>query len=457
MLRQYAPRDLVEKWVPRLTSADYRQGALAGQAFTEKQGGSDLRRITTTAIPAGDGAWIIDGHKWFCSAPMCDVFLTIAKTSAGLSCFLVERGVGFQIVRLKDKLGTRSLPSAEIEFRGARGWLVGEDGRGMVPLVTNLSHARSGPAVSPEMRAALVAAIHHCRHRSAFGQRLADQPAMANVLADLAIESEGQTAALMHLSAQHGDDGSPMRRIATTVMEYWGCGRVTGHIAEAMQCLGGNGYSEASGLPRLLRDAAVHPIWEGSGNVVALDILRIAAKQPEAIAAFLDECAVARGARQTAGRPPGHAARTACRTGRLAESPSRCAPRGRGSGCRVHRESARALLHLRRCRCLLRGTAGARPRPGSTAPCPPKSTRAPSSIVRFPHERRLIPEIESRRTLLSAYERRDSVRFMDLARLAASGGAGRPGRNGRRPGGSGTGGRSGQRWRPGHTRPCPSR
>ena len=133
VLRQYAPRDLVEKWVPRLTSADYRQGALAGQAFTEKQGGSDLRRITTTAIPAGDGAWIIDGHKWFCSAPMCDVFLTIAKTSAGLSCFLVERGVGFQIVRLKDKLGTRSLPSAEIEFRGARGWLVGEDGPGNGP------------------------------------------------------------------------------------------------------------------------------------------------------------------------------------------------------------------------------------------------------------------------------------------------------------------------------------
>jgi putative acyl-CoA dehydrogenase len=218
-------------------------------------------------------------------------------------------------MRLKDKLGTRSLPSAEIEFRGARGWLVGEDGRGMVPLVTNLSHARSGPAVSPEMRAALDAAIHHCRHRSDFGERLADQPAMANVLADLAI-------ALMHLSAQHGDDGSPMRRITTTVMEYWGCGRVTGHIAEAMQCLGGNGYSEASGLPRLLRDAAVHPIWEGSGDVVALD------------------------------------------TGRLAESPSRCAPHGRGSGRRVHRESARALLHLRRCRCLLRETPGARPRPG---------------------------------------------------------------------------------------------
>ncbi|MGH3675194.1 MAG: acyl-CoA dehydrogenase family protein [Mycobacterium sp.] len=294
VLQRFAPADIAEKWVPRLTLADYQAGALAGQAFTERQGGSDVRRITTTAVPAGDGSWVLDGHKWFCSAPMCDVFLTIAKTPAGLSCFLVERGDGFRIVRLKDKLGTRSLPSAEIEFCGARGWLVGEDGRGMIPLIHNLSHARLGPAVSPEMRAALVQAIHHCQHRSAFGERLIDQPAMANVLADLAIESEGQTAALMYLSAR--GDRSPMNRIAGTVMGYWGCGRATGHIAEAMQCLGGNGYSEASGLPRLLRDAAVHPIWEGSGNVVALDILRVAAKEPEAITAFLDECAVARGA-----------------------------------------------------------------------------------------------------------------------------------------------------------------
>ena len=295
VLRRYAP-ELADKWVPLLTLGDYAAGALAGQAFTEKQGGSDLRSVTTTAVPASDGSYILSGHKWFCSAPMCDIFLTIAKTDAGLSCFLVERGEGFHIVRLKDKLGTRSLASAEIEFHGARGWLIGEDGQGMAPLVHNLNHARLGPAVSPEMRAAVVAAIHHCRHRPAFGAPLAQQPAMAQVLADLAIESEGQTTAMIYLSARYRDCDSPFRRIATSVLEYWGCGRVTGHVAEAMQCLGGNGYSEASGLPRLVRDAAVHPIWEGSGNVVALDVLRVMAKAPDAVSAFLDECALARGA-----------------------------------------------------------------------------------------------------------------------------------------------------------------
>ena len=184
---------------------------------------------------------------------------------------------------------------------------------------------------------------------------------MANVLADLAIESEGQTAALMHLSAQHGDDGSPMRRIATTVMEYWGCGRVTGHIAEAMQCLGGNGYSEASGLPRLLRDAAVHPIWEGSGNVVALDTCGLR-NSPRRSPHSSRRCAVARG-RQTSWTPTWTRWLDAAALAG-SQNPRRCAPRGRGSGCRVHRESAPALLHFRRCRCLLRGTAGARPRPG---------------------------------------------------------------------------------------------
>lgn len=295
VLRRFAP-ELADKWVSLLTLGDYQAGALAGQVFTEKQGGSDLRCITTSAAPADDSSYLLRGHKWFCSAPMCDIFLTIAKTDAGLSCFLVERGAGFHIIRLKDKLGTRSLPSAEIEFHDARGWLVGQDGQGMAPLVHNLNHARQGPAVSPEMRAAVVAAIHHCRHRHAFGAPLVQQPAMANVLADLAIESEGHTTALMYLSAECGDYDSPLRRIATPVLEYWGCGRVTGHIAEAMQCLGGNGYSEASGMPRLVRDAAVHPIWEGSGNVVALDVLRVMAKAPEAVSAFLDECTLARGA-----------------------------------------------------------------------------------------------------------------------------------------------------------------
>jgi putative acyl-CoA dehydrogenase len=295
VLRRFGP-ELADKWVPLLTLGDYQTGALAGQAFTEKQGGSDLRSVTTTAVAAGDGSYLLRGHKWFCSAPMCDIFLVLAKTEAGLSCFLVERGEGFHIVRLKDKLGTRSLPSAEIEFHDARGWLVGQDGQGMTPIVHNLNHARLGPAVSPEMRAAVVQAIHHCRHRYAFGAPLAQQPAMANVLADLAIESEGQTTALMYLSAQYRNDDSPLRRIAVPVLEYWGCGRVTGHVAEAMQCLGGNGYSEASGMPRLVRDAAVHPIWEGSGNVVALDVLRVIAKAPEAVSAFLDECSLARGA-----------------------------------------------------------------------------------------------------------------------------------------------------------------
>ena len=295
VLERFAPQ-LAEEWGPRLTLPDYDEGALAGQAFTEKQGGSDLRAITTRAVPDGDGSYELWGHKWFCSAPMCDVFLVLARTDQGLSCFLVPRGDGFQIVRLKDKLGTRSLPSAEIELAGARGWLVGEEGEGLEPLVHNLAHARLGPAVSPEMRAAVVQAIHHCRHREAFGERLIDQPAMANVLADLAIESEAQTTTLLYLASMYADVDSPLRRIATTVLEYWSCGRVTGHVAEALQCLGGNGYSEQSGMPQLLRDVAVHPIWEGSGNVVALDVLRIMAKRPDAVEALLAECDLATGA-----------------------------------------------------------------------------------------------------------------------------------------------------------------
>jgi putative acyl-CoA dehydrogenase len=294
VLRRYAPQ-LAQKWVPLLTAAEYDKGALAGQAFTEKQAGSDLRRTTTTARPAGDGSYLLRGHKWFCSAPMCDVFLTLARTDAGLTCFLVERGPGFEIVRLKDKLGTRSLPTAEIEFHDARGWPVGEEGDGITPVVHNLAHARLGPAAAPEMRAAVVQAIEYCRHREAFGKRLVDQPAMANVLADLAIESEGQTTALLHFSGTSDDIESPLRRITAPLLEYWGCGRVTGMVAEAMQCLGGNGYSETFGLARLLRDAAVHPIWEGSGNVVALDVLRVLAKRADAVEAIFAECETARG------------------------------------------------------------------------------------------------------------------------------------------------------------------
>jgi len=286
------------RWLERLTLPDYEQGALAGQAFTEKQGGSDLRATTTYAEPEGDGTFRLWGHKWFCSAPMCDVFLTLARTDSGLSCFLIERGEGFQLVRLKDKLGTRSLPSAEVEFRGVCGWLVGDEGRGFAALVRNLSHARMGPAVGPEMRAAVVHAIHYSRHRRAFGAPLAEQPAMRNVLADLAIESEAATVVSLRLAAAYEDYDAPFRRLATTVSEYWGCGHVTAHIAEALQCLGGNGYSEPFGMARLLRDSAVHAIWEGSGNVIALDVLRAIAKEPASVEAFLAECELARGANQ---------------------------------------------------------------------------------------------------------------------------------------------------------------
>jgi putative acyl-CoA dehydrogenase len=292
VLTRFAP-ELAGIWVPGLTDP----GAVVqcGQAYTEKQAGSDLRGTTTRAVDAGDGTWELWGDKWFVSATTAEAFLTLAQTGEGLSCFLVERGAGFHIVRLKDKLGTRALPTAEVEFRGARGRLVGEPGRGMDPLVHNLGHARLGPAVSPEMRAGVVQAITYCRHRRAFGQRLVDQPAMANVLADLAIESEAATTAMLRLAAMCDDFESPLRRLTTTVSKYWGAGRVTGHAAEAMQCLGGNGYSESFRMAQLVRDAAVHPIWEGSGNISVLDVLRGIVKVPETLAAFLAECELARG------------------------------------------------------------------------------------------------------------------------------------------------------------------
>ncbi|WP_158880357.1 acyl-CoA dehydrogenase family protein [Amycolatopsis anabasis] len=296
VLRKYGGEAAAE-WIDRLTT-----GALAGQAYTEKQGGSDLRRTTTRAIPLADGDFELHGHKWFVSAPMCDVFLTLAQTDRGLSCFLAERQAGLEIVRLKEKLGTRSLPTAEVELRGVRARLIGEEGRGMAPLLENVNHARLGPAVAPEMRAALVRALHHARHRTAFGAALAEQPAMRNVLADLALDSEAATATALRLARAYQDYDSPFRRLATTVNEFWGCGRVTGFVAEALQCLGGNGYSEQSGMPRLLRDAAVHPIWEGSGNVIALDVLRAMAREPEAVEAFVAECELARGGDHTLDR-----------------------------------------------------------------------------------------------------------------------------------------------------------
>jgi putative acyl-CoA dehydrogenase len=290
--------ELAAEWEPRLTRPSYTDGALAGMAMTEKQGGSDVRANTTRAEPVGDGAYELTGHKWFCSYPPCDVFLTLAQAPGGLTCFLFEgRDPGFRIQRLKDKLGTRSLPSSEVEFHGVRGRLVGDEGRGVATIIRMVNHTRLdcllGSAAS--MRWGLVQAVHHARHRSAFGKLLAEQPAMQNVLADLAVESEAATAAALRVARSYDEGDGAFRRFATAVMKYWVCKRAAPHAAEALECLGGNGYVEESGMPRLLRDSPLNSIWEGSGNVAALDVLRATVKEPEGLPAFLAECELARG------------------------------------------------------------------------------------------------------------------------------------------------------------------
>jgi putative acyl-CoA dehydrogenase len=295
-LRDGAP-DLAALWEPRLTKPDYDQGALAGMAMTEKQGGSDVRANTTRAEPQGDGTYAIWGHKWFCSYPPCQVFLVLAQAPGGLSCFLVERGPGMEFQRLKDKLGTRSLPSSEVEFRGVRGRLVGAEGRGVPAIIRMVNHTRLDCLIGSAagMRRALTEAVHHARHRRAFGKRLADQPLMRNVLADLAVESEAATAAAMRMARAYDEQDAPLRRFGTAVLKYWVCKRGPAHAAEALECLGGNGYVEESGMPLLYRDAPLNSIWEGSGNVAALDVLRAMVKEPEGLPAFLTECERARG------------------------------------------------------------------------------------------------------------------------------------------------------------------
>ncbi|HEY5429397.1 MAG TPA: acyl-CoA dehydrogenase family protein [Solirubrobacteraceae bacterium] len=297
-LRDGAP-ELAAEWEPRLTRPDYGDGALAGMAMTERQGGSDVRANITRADPAGDGDYELHGHKWFCSYPPCDVFLVLAQAPRGLSCFLVERGPGMEFQRLKDKLGTRSLPSSEVEFRGARARLIGEEGRGVPAIIRMVNHTRLDCLLGATtgLRRGTLEAIHHARHRSAFGALLADQPAMRNVLADLAIESEAATATALRVARAYDEPGeSAFRRFATAVAKYWVSKRAAAHAAEALECLGGNGFVEDSGMPLLYRDAPLNSIWEGSGNVAALDVLRAIVKDPEGLPAFLAECELAAGA-----------------------------------------------------------------------------------------------------------------------------------------------------------------
>ena len=297
-LRDGAP-EIAAEWQPRLTKPDYASGALAGMAMTERQGGSDVRANITRAEPVGDGTYELHGHKWFCSYPPCDVFLVLAQAPGGLSCFFVERGPGMEFQRLKDKLGTRSLPSSEVEFHGIQGRLIGEEGRGVPAIIRMVNHTRLDCLLGATtgLRRGTLEAIHHARHRAAFGALLVDQPAMRNVLADLAIESEAATVSAMRVARAYDEpDESAFRRFATAVMKYWVSKRAPAHAGEALECLGGNGFIEDSGMPLLYRDAPLNSIWEGAGNVAALDVLRAMAKEPEGLPAFLAECELASGA-----------------------------------------------------------------------------------------------------------------------------------------------------------------
>ena len=281
--------------------------------MTEKQGGSDVRTNTTAAVAlngGGPGAeYELTGHKWFMSAPMCDAFLVLAQSEGGLSCFLLPRFTPdgernrIHIQRLKDKLGNRSNASSEVEFRGAWAQMVGEEGRGVPTIIEMVNHTRLDCVIGGAggMREAVAAAIHHTSQRAAFGKLLIEQPLMKNVLADLAIESEAATIGMMRLARSYdesaaGDQGAiEFRRLANAVLKYWVNKRAPAHAAEALECFGGNGFVEESGMPRLYRESPLNGIWEGSGNVQCLDVLRGMAKNPAALEAFLGEVAEAAG------------------------------------------------------------------------------------------------------------------------------------------------------------------
>ncbi len=310
---------LAAEWEPRLTERAYdprmvpiaeKRSALCGMAMTEKQGGSDVRANTTRATFAertshGD-AYALDGHKWFCSAPMSDAFLTLAQTDAGPTCFLMPRTLpdgsrnAIAIQRLKNKLGNRSNASSEIELEGAWALRVGDEGAGIRTIVEMVNATRldciNGSAAL--MRQGLVQAVHHAAHRRAFGKRLLEQPLMQNVLADLALESEAATTLLMRLA--RATDRAPsdpaqaeLKRLGTAAGKYWICKRAPAFLAEALECLGGNGYVEDSRMPRLYREAPLNSIWEGAGSINALDVLRIAVKSPQTLDAFEAEIAPA--------------------------------------------------------------------------------------------------------------------------------------------------------------------
>ena len=315
--------ELAEEWTPRITSTTYdprnipaseKHAVTVGMAMTEKQGGSDVRANTTRAVIQPDGSARLTGHKWFCSAPMCDIFLTLAYEAEGtLSCFLVPRWTpdgapnAMNLQRLKDKLGDRANASSEIEYAGAYAMRVGEPGRGVRTIIEMVQHTRIDCVVASSalMRQGLSQAIHHADHRKTFGKRLLEQALMQNVLADLALEVEAATALSFRLvrafeAGREDPAEAAFARIGTAVAKYYICKRTPQIAYEAMECLGGNGYVEEHVMARLYRQAPLNSIWEGSGNVICLDVLRAMGREPEALEALRAELAAA------AGRDPGY-------------------------------------------------------------------------------------------------------------------------------------------------------
>jgi putative acyl-CoA dehydrogenase len=310
--------DVAAEWEPRVTSqvydarfipAEEKLGATMGMAMTEKQGGSDVRANTTRAVATGDGAYELTGHKWFCSAPMCDAFLTLAQAEAGLTCFLVPRwrpdGTrnAFHIMRLKDKLGDRSNASSEIEYHRAYARRVGEEGRGVRTIIDMVHHTRLDCIVGSAgtMRSALKHALWHAAHRTAFQKMLIDQPAMEMTLADLALESEAATALSFRIArafdrSAEEDREAAFARLATPIAKFWISKRAPGVACESLEALGGAGFIEEGPMPRIYRTAPLNAIWEGSGNVIALDILRAMNREPESLEAVTAEIVAAKGA-----------------------------------------------------------------------------------------------------------------------------------------------------------------
>ncbi len=311
-----AQPELAAEWEPRIFSSAYdprnapapeKSGALAGMGMTEKQGGTDVRANTTVARPVNGGGpgaeYELTGHKWFMSAPMCDAFLVLAQADGGISCFLFPRWTPdgernrFRLQRLKDKLGNHSNASSEIEFDSASAWLVGEEGEGVRTIIEMVNHTRLDCVLggATGMRAGVAHAVHHTAERSVFGTTLIDQPLMRNVLADLCVESEAATVSAMRLARAYDESSAgeqqaqDLRRVANAVLKYWICKRAPYHAVESLECFGGNGFVEESGMPRLFRESPLNSIWEGSGNVQCLDVLRAMVKSPASVDAFFNE------------------------------------------------------------------------------------------------------------------------------------------------------------------------